>query len=495
MKKIMSLLMFCFHSTILFSQNTVFNKYFEATDTSAIGTYTCLPTNDGYFLGGHETIAIQGDLYRSICIRKTDFYGNTVWKKQLDSGAKKRVITTGNALIKTSDNSFAIAGSRANDAEGDDMDAILIKFDEAGEVIWKQSYGTTALEKAYGVITTNDNGYYIYGFQGIGPNPFTFYCIKTDNLGNEQWTQTYSLEGSSIAFSAHQTADDGFIISGYGNHSTQGYQMYVVRTNSVGTQLWEQHYGWLGNEQAGMLTPLPNNTYLLTAHKEENGLRKIYLAELSTNGFIIWDKTIQGDFILQLQTPLKLLDDGNYIATGYAIEYNNAPIKGLAVKFNSQLDTLWTQTYKTYPDDDDYFRDIEPTPDGGFLLAGFNYTQNGSWLVKIDSLGNTCSYLGCDSVGIDTAIPSTFIEEEQEFSLTPNPATSQTLLKYQLPPNIAFGVVELFNQQGQKVHHQLLPQATTQQTIQLGHLGAGVYVYKVVVVGGKVLRSGKLVIF
>jgi hypothetical protein len=50
------------------------------------------------------------------------------------------------------------------------------------------------------------------------------------------------------------------------------------------------------------------------------------------------------------------------------------------------------------PTKSSYIKDMRPTPDGGYVLAGYQYSSpQTAWVLKIDSLGNTCSFVGCDS--------------------------------------------------------------------------------------------------
>ena len=375
-----------------------------------------------------------------------------------------------------------------------DSDDYLIPSD-LFDIIWKKQYGTLKHEKCYGIIETMDKGYFLYGYQDTDTTSAEFYCVKTDSLGVEEWTQTYSLQGSSVAFSAHQTADKGYIISGYGYHQTKSYQMYIVRTDSVGNQLWEKDYGGNGGDGGGLLIPLEDGNYMLTGNIEENNYYKQYIAKISSIGDVIWDKKLTMGQYLVFEA-FKKTQDGLFIASGsqrdYLFEY---PTNGIAVKFNSNGDTLWTKTYKTYSDDKDYFRDIEPTADGGFLMAGFNYTQHGSWLVKTDSLGNTCSYLGCDSLIEDTisAIHFTTQKNPYQISLSPNPAINYTEISYYLPTKHPLAHFKLYNLRGATVLQQELTTFKHKKKLDITKFQSGIYVYEVLYQGQKAY-SGKLIV-
>jgi hypothetical protein len=79
------------------------------------------------------------------------------------------------------------------------------------------------------------------------------------------------------------------------------------------------------------------------------------------------------------------------------------------------------------------------------------------------------------------------------FVVSPNPANNNFTLSYQLPPNIAFGVLELYNTLGQKVLYKQAPQTRTEISVSVAQLPAGVYLYRFVTINGEA-ASGKIVV-
>ncbi len=93
--------------------------------------------------------------------------------------------------------------------------------------------------------------------------------------------------------------------------------------------------------------------------------------------------------------------DNNFVACGFY--WDTVQIMGYIIKFNTDLDTLWTRTYSDpdslYPGGNDTillcaFTSIKETNDNGFILAGYYFRGTSSGydedilLVKTDSLGN-----------------------------------------------------------------------------------------------------------
>ena len=130
-------------------------------------------------------------------------------------------------------------------------------------------------------------------------------------------------------------------------------------------------------------------------------------------------------------------------------------------------------------------------------MSGFDYTNHSSWVVKTDSLGNTCHTLGCDStytVVIDTSTAVKTIEKPIfSASCSPNPAKNITTLHYNLPNHFPIAHFRLYNLRGETVLQQELATFKQEQSLHLQGISAGLYVFDIYFMGRK-MAAGKLVV-
>ena len=124
-------------------------------------------------------------------------------------------------------------------------DIDFTRVDQQGNTIWTTTYsnGLWARE-AFSIEQTADGGFIAGGrfqdFSGSG-----MMLLKLNALGGISWKKTF-WEPTSAAFcygrAVHQTPDGGYILAGYThiNHydSTRHKDIYVVKTDSVGTSQW-----------------------------------------------------------------------------------------------------------------------------------------------------------------------------------------------------------------------------------------------------------------
>jgi hypothetical protein len=64
------------------------------------------------------------------------------------------------------------------------------------------------------------------------------YVLKLDSLGNFEWDRYYTMGNDARFFTVQQTPwDGGYIFGGMGYSTATGYDMFVVKTDSIGESL------------------------------------------------------------------------------------------------------------------------------------------------------------------------------------------------------------------------------------------------------------------
>jgi hypothetical protein len=107
------------------------------------------------------------------------------------------------------------------------------------QITFEKTYGGSGADVGYSVQQTTDGGYIVTGFTRNN-----VYLVKTDSLGDTLWTRTYGGTSWEVGYSVQQTQDGGFIITGETTSFGAGfYDVYLVKTDSVGDILWARTYG------------------------------------------------------------------------------------------------------------------------------------------------------------------------------------------------------------------------------------------------------------
>jgi hypothetical protein len=183
---------------------------------------------------------------------KTDSSGNLLWNQTYG----QRATSSRCAFVETSDGGFALASSMARENVRHGSDFWLIKTDSSGKMQWNQTYSDGLGDDAYSIVQTSDGGYALAGDRGgtgslVDERHQDFMLVKTDSNGKEQWIKSYGGIDYEIPYSVVQTKDGGYALAGYSmvwDRSKLANQSdyttnWVVKTDSLGNMQWSKTYG------------------------------------------------------------------------------------------------------------------------------------------------------------------------------------------------------------------------------------------------------------
>ena len=116
-----------------------------------------------------------------------------------------------------------------------------------GQTTFFNSYGGEGNDYGKSIITTIDTAYTIIGAtESSGSGNTDMYLFKIDSLGNLLWSKTFGGSNIEWGMDLNQTIDTGYILTGYSNSQSWDYNIYVVKTDSIGDSIWTRTYG--GND-------------------------------------------------------------------------------------------------------------------------------------------------------------------------------------------------------------------------------------------------------
>jgi len=298
----------------------------------------------------------------------------------------------GFSVQQTSDGGYIIAGKTDSFGAGGD-DFYLVKTDAKGDTIWTRTYGGYDWDVANSVQQTSDGGYIIAGgTYSFGAGEYDIYLVKTDSIGNTLWTRTYGGSGQDVSYCVQQTSDGGYIISGAIELVwTDNYDVWLIKTDASGDDLWTRTYGGDNSDERGRcVQQTTDGGYIIAGHTGSGaGLNDVYLVKTDAGGNTLWTRTYGGSsydngYFVQQTT------DGGYIISGTTKSFGPGEYDAWLLKTDANGDTLWTRIYGDIYDE--YGWCVQQTTDGGYIVAGtvvYNIHNWDVYLLKTDANGDT----------------------------------------------------------------------------------------------------------
>lgn len=189
-------------------------------------------TNDGGYIVSGETRSF-GESNGDLLLVKLTASGSVVWARTAGGAAEREY---GSSVQQTTDGGYIITGATGSYGAGS-SDALLVKYDNTGTIVWGRTIGGAYLDQGHSVQQMPDGGYQVAGMTySYGPGYNAILLFKVNALGNLSWARTIGGDEYEYARSVQVTSDGGFVVTGWTSSYGAGDEdVVLIKTTSDGT--------------------------------------------------------------------------------------------------------------------------------------------------------------------------------------------------------------------------------------------------------------------
>ena len=308
-----------------------------------------------------------------------------------------------NSIISTEDSKFVSVGyTRSRDIDGIEgkgefaHEAIIIKYDNDGNILWKNAWGGDEMDYFYDVIQQKSGEFVVVGnstssdIEGL-PNMYggdgDAIIIKYDKNGNLLWQKSWGGKLISARFrSITSSLDDGIVVVGSSEFSeiegmtNKGmYDAIIVKYDKDGNILWQKNWGGNGYDDFTGVISTEDGGFIIVGESESNDIEGLQnkgsydaiVLKYDKDGNLIWQKSWGGNDSERF-TSVAVTEDGGFVAVGntqFIVYEGDSRLDAIIVKYNKDGNVLWQKSYGN--ELNEFYESVVEIDDYGFVVVGY----------------------------------------------------------------------------------------------------------------------------
>ncbi len=373
-----------------------------------------------------------------------------------------------------------VGGSTSSDAGFENYhnldDAIVVRFDSAGTILWKKAYGGSSNDAFESILITpqgnllllgqtQSNDGDVSGNHDSTGNTYDIWAVEINSSGSIVWQKCYGGTGQDYGKKIVEILDGGFAIGG-STTSTDGdftashgmYDYVVIKINAVGTLQWQTVIGGENQDFLHDFIACTDGGYLLSGSAGATGM----LSKLDENGTIQWEKN--GNYTLRRLVE----NDTFFMGIGSIANLTSGTESDVVMCRITSTGIIFTEDHFG-GSSDDFGTDLQLTADGGMILCAATNSNDGDIISHSDS--NTADFWVVKLTPNETlANPKSNLASIVSY---PNPV--RNILTISNSDRVeTISVYNLFSQRLLKHHPN-----TSSAEIYMENLNSGIYLVKV----------------
>jgi len=241
--------------------------------------------------------------------------GSLSWQRIWNGTTIRGLGRTGVAL--SADGSVYVTGDSANNGN----DAVLLKFDATGTLLWERTWGGADSDTSLAVAAAPDGSAYIVGSAtSFGPSSLSLFVVKFDSSGNLVWQRILDgAQGNAVSIGSDGSVHAAGTVPRPG--LIGNFDIIALKMTSDGDQVWQRTYasGDVVDPRGGMTIAGDGSVFLAGAIQTVKANRvdiAALIVKLSTDGDLLFDKQFDGRGGETAAGVAVAPDDGTVYITG-----------------------------------------------------------------------------------------------------------------------------------------------------------------------------------
>jgi len=283
-------------------------------------------------------------------------------------------------------------GGKKQEEEHNLGEAWLVVVDENGDEIINELYGQEGISERINSLIEVDGGGFLLG-GNIVPHPRNVFAVRTDADGEEIWTNEYGTAGNDNCYAVIELKDRNFLLAGVSSSPPDdlGFGMgdgYLLKIDGDGELIWEH---WYGSDRSDCFFAMREVEDGILLAGRTNSSDDGWLLKTDEEGEMEWQRAI-GDERYSYQVFYSLIScrGGGFLAAGMSANPQEESWEWL-VRLNEECNPIWQRFFDHENQGYAYWaRGVIQMPDNGFTFVGGGpiVAAYGGIITRTDAEGN-----------------------------------------------------------------------------------------------------------
>jgi len=257
--------------------NVIFAVTTPESDLTESLSHVQQTSDAGYIALGFKTNTLSGGVGNNCYLVRFDQFGNFQWE-QTYGGQHNDV---GYMVRQTPDGGYVFTGDAQSFNETNNVDIWVVKTDAEGNPEWDLVIGDDWANGIKSIMVTAQNDYFLTGETVIDTTGlFDIVLARVSVEGELEWYKTWGLSNSTeAAFSALQTDEGNFMITGYSNRFRPGDPIHILllHADANGNEIGVNYFGGNSIDLGYDIQPSVYGDFLLCGMSYLGGGGKYYV--------------------------------------------------------------------------------------------------------------------------------------------------------------------------------------------------------------------------
>ncbi|EKE03081.1 MAG: hypothetical protein ACD_20C00262G0001 [uncultured bacterium] len=277
--------------------NIIWNRRIDSTtgQDHDVAYSIVLDSNENTYIAGYSYNT--ADVDDVIAILKLNSDGNVLWNKRLSSDF---VQTAYDIVLDHTGSNIYVAGYMFTAGNVDSTDLVVLKVSSAGNVLWQKRYNNTSYantqDYAFNVNIDTTGNIYVTGYTYIGTyTGRDAILLKLNPAGNVIWGKGINTADDKTDVGECVKIYNGNIYYAIKPSDGSDWQLGVVKLNLDGNILWGARYGTTGLDYSLWNMAIDNTGSMYLTGYVSNATNDLFLVKLNSSGVKQWDVTQDHD--------------------------------------------------------------------------------------------------------------------------------------------------------------------------------------------------------